>query len=140
MSQPTVANKLRLLRFSEEERHIIRDSNMPERIARQFLRIADDAKRKKLLLFAEAHSLSGEECESYIEAILNEQPREAKSKKKSATQRLTGTVSDMRFFMNSIDKAIVLAGSAGFPIERKETDCGDYLELRLMIPKSRLAR
>lgn len=137
LSQPTVANKLRLLRFSEEERRLIRESEMPERVARQFLRIGDDNERRKVLLFALTHGLSGDDCENYIENRLNNNPKPQKSKKKSATQKLTGTVSDVRFFMNSIDKAIFLAGSAGFPIERKETDCGEYLELRLMIPKSK---
>ncbi len=140
LSQPTVANKLRLLRFSEEERRLIRESDMSERLARQFLRIGDDNKRRKVLLFALSHGLSADDCEIYIENLLNRGQRPQKNKKKSATQKLTGTISDVRFFMNSIDKAIFLAGSAGFPIERRETDCGDYLELRLMIPKSRLSK
>ncbi len=139
LSQSTVANKLRLLRFSEEERRLIRESEMPERVARQFLRVGDDKKRRKLLLFALTHELSGEDCEAFIESRLDE-AKTQKGKKKSATQKLTGTVSDVRFFMNSIDKAIFLAGSAGYPIERKETDCGDYVELRLMIPKSKLSK
>ncbi len=137
LSQSTIANKLRLLRFSEEERRLIRESELPERIARQFLRIGDDGKRRKTLLFALTHGLSGDDCEAYIDNQLNEKEKTQKNKKKSATQKLTGTVSDVRFFMNSIDKAIGLAGSAGFPIERKETDCGDFVELRLMIPKVR---
>ena len=45
LSQPAVANKLRLLRLSEAERRIILQNNLSERHARALLRVKDDEKR-----------------------------------------------------------------------------------------------
>ena len=137
VSQPTVANKLRLLRFSEEERRIIKDCRMPERQARAFLRITDGEERKKLLRSAEAHGLTPEECEAKVEQYLKGIPRPARVKSVGGTQKLVGAISDIKFFMNSLDKAVCLACAAGFAIEREETDGGEFMELRLKIPKKR---
>lgn len=136
LSQPTVANKLRLLKLSDEERRIISECDMPERVARALLRISDGQARLRLIKSAQAHSYTPEQCLRRIEALLSGAPRPAKPKK-SATQRLVGAISDMRFFMNTVDKAINLASAAGFDVERCESDKGDYIELKLLIPKSK---
>jgi len=46
-------------------------------------------------------------------------------------------LSDIRFFMNSVEKAIGLAAAAGFEVERTDNDLGDFYELHLVIPKAR---
>jgi len=139
LSQPTVANKLRLLKYGEEERRIIRESRMPERQARAFLRISNSEARLKLLQAAAEKGYTAEECELLVESYLHGAKKPEKQKKKGATQKLVGTVSDIRFFINSVDKAIGLASAAGFTVEREETDKGDHLEICLKIPKSRMA-
>ena len=139
LSQPTVANKLRLLKYGEEERRIIRKSRMPERQARCFLRIADSEKRLRLLCIAAENGYTVEECELLVENCFGRPQRTGRQKKKGATQKLVGTVSDIRFFINSVDKAISLASAAGFSVEREENDKGDYVEICLKIPKSRMA-
>lgn len=138
LSQPTVANKLRLLKFSDEERRILTECGLPERAARAFLRITDDRARLRLIKSAEAHSYTTEQCIRRVDAYLKGAPRPIKAKK-GAKQRLVGTISDMRFFMNTVDKAINLASAAGFSVEKSENDKGDYIELKLLIPKNRKA-
>ncbi len=135
LSQPTVANKLRLLRFEEEERRIIIDCDFPERLCRQFLRIENSDARLKLLKSAEAHSLTPEECIKRIDGYLK--GGEELSKAKGAHRRTVSALSDIRFFINSVDKAIGLAAAAGFEVERNDSDLGDFYELRLVIPKAR---
>lgn len=139
LSQPTVANKLRLLKYSEEERRIIRESRMPERQARSFLRISNTDIRLRLLKTAAENGYTAEECEVLVESYFGGIQKPVKQKKKGATQKLVGTVSDIRFFINSVDKAISLASAAGFTVERQEKDNGDYVEICLKIPKSRMA-
>lgn len=137
LSQPTVANKLRLLKFDDEERRIISDCCFSERLCRQFLRIENSSARLKLLRSAEAHNLSYEECEKRIDGYLNGTPPKAAVSKKCAHGKTIGALSDIRFFMNSVDKAIGLAAAAGFEVERNDNDLGDFYELRLVIPKAR---
>lgn len=139
LSQPTVANKLRLLRYTEEERRLIRNSRTPERQARAFLRINDASTRLKLLELAIGNEYTAEECEILVESYLGGKQQPQKQKKKGATQKLVGTVSDIRFFMNSLDKAIGFAAAAGVRVEKEEKDKGDYVELCLKIPKGRMA-
>ncbi len=136
ISQPTVANKLRLLKLTQEEQRIISDCKLPERTARAFLRITDERSRLRLIKSAEAHGYTPDQCIRRVEAYLKGAPRPIKAKK-GATQRLVGTISDMRFFMNTVDKAINLASAAGFAVERSENDVGDFIELKLLIPKNR---
>jgi len=139
LSQPTVANKLRLLRYTEEERTLIRNSHTPERQARAFLRINDADTRFKLLELAINNGSTAEECEILVESYLGGKQQPCKQKKKGATQKLVGTVSDIRFFMNTLDKAIGFAAAAGVRVEKEEKDKGDHLELCLKIPKGRMA-
>ena len=138
LSQPAVANKLRLLNLSAEERRIILACGYPERTARAFLRVTNAEARLKLIKTAQAHALSPEQCIHRVEAYL-QGAKEPARQRKSAAQRLVGAVSDVRFFMNTVDKAINLATAAGFRVEREEADRGDYIELKLTIPKSRKA-
>ena len=139
LSQPTVANKLRLLKYTEEERKLIRESHMAERQARAFLRINDMDARFKILKLAVDNRYTAEECELLVESYLGGKEHQTKQKKKSATQRLVGTLSDIRFFINTVDKAIGLASAAGVRVEKEQHDKGDYVELCLKIPKGRIA-
>ncbi|MBQ3196007.1 MAG: ParB/RepB/Spo0J family partition protein [Clostridia bacterium] len=134
MRQSTVANKLRLLRFSDEERRIIIDCNFSERLCRVFLRIENATARLKLLKSAEAHGWSHTECEKQVDAYLN---GAVKQVQKCAHRRTVSALSDIRFFMNSVEKAIGLAAAAGFEVERTDNDLGDFYELHLVIPKAR---
>lgn len=138
LSQPTVANKLRLLKLTEEERRIIIDCGLPERAARAFLRVPNEQARLRLIKSAEAHGYTPDQCIRRVDAYLKGAPRPIKAKK-GAAQRLVGAISDVRFFMNTVDKAIRLASAAGFAVERSEDDKGDYIELKLLIPKNRKA-
>ena len=139
LSQPTVANKLRLLKYTEEEKRLIREHRLPERQARAFLRISDIDARLKILTLAVEKGFTAEECEILVESYLSGKTQQTKQKKKSATQRLVGTVSDIRFFINTVDKAIGLASAAGVKVEKEQHDKGDYVELCLKIPKGRIA-
>lgn len=137
VSQPMVANKLRLLKFSDEERRIITDCHISERLCRLFLRVENESARLRLLRLAEAHGLNAEQCEARIDAYLKGAPTQQKHKKGGAAPKIVGTLSDIRFFINSVDKAVGMANAAGFEVEREEKDLGDFYEVHLIIPKSK---
>lgn len=69
-SQPNIANKLRLLRFSSTEREIILQSGLTERHARAVLRIKDDVKRLETLRLIAAEGMDLKETEAYVEEIV----------------------------------------------------------------------
>lgn len=136
IKQSTVANKLRLLKLTEEERRIVLENKLSERHVRALVRIEDLRQRMKMLRLIELYSLSAEECEKRIEAYLKG-GASGGEKNKRPERRFIGTFSDVKFFINTVDKAVNLATAAGFQVEREELDNGEFIELRLKIPKSR---
>ena len=73
-SQSTIANKLRLLRFSQEERHKIIDFGLTERHARALLRLKSPAARATLLSQIRAKALNVAATESLIAEHLAKRP------------------------------------------------------------------
>lgn len=69
-AQSSVANKLRLLRLSEEEQRYILDEKLTERHARALLKITDGALRFAVLREIASKKLNVSASEQYIERIL----------------------------------------------------------------------
>lgn len=68
-SQSNIANKLRLLKFSDEEKEYLLSSEMSERHARTLLRIKDEALRRKILIKVCKEKLSIKDTEILVEEI-----------------------------------------------------------------------
>lgn len=68
-SQSNIANKLRLLKFSDEEKEYLLSSEMSERHARSLLRIKDEALRRKILIKVCKEKLSVKDTEILVEEI-----------------------------------------------------------------------
>ena len=72
ITQPAVANKLRLLRFSEVERKVMLDNGLTERHARSFLRIKDSGLRMSVLERVVLGGLNVKQTEKMVEKVLRE--------------------------------------------------------------------
>ena len=68
VSQSYIANKLRLLNFSEEMTELIRKSGVSERHARSLLRIDDEEVQRGILEKVKDRSLSVRECEALVDS------------------------------------------------------------------------
>lgn len=139
MSQSNLANKLRLLRLCGEERAIIREAGLSERHAREFLRVEDDELRLLLLKKAAADKLPVSSCCAMIDAAIAPKNEEDQSKKRGHGIKYAFMIKDIRFFINSVDRSIKLLSQAGVPVERQQQEDGDFLEIRLRIPKTSVA-
>ncbi len=119
VSQSYVANKLRLLRFSEEERRLILSSSLSERHARCLLRLCDENERRRALDHIISKGLNVSASEKYVESLLS-----AENSKRQPKIRFV--FKDLRLFYNSIDRAAELVRSSGVPvkIERNEMEAG----------------
>ena len=70
VSQSYIANKLRLLRFSKDERERILKNGLTERHARALLRLSEEAERVRVIeIFAE-RGMNVAAAEEYIESLL----------------------------------------------------------------------
>ena len=128
-SQSAIANKLRLLRLTSEERKCIVENGLSERHARAILRIPQEDVRKKLLAQVVEKGLTVRQTEELIEKVLEEKPAKP-------SKGRTFIAKDIRLFLNTIDHAIRTMQDAGILAQADRKDMGDYLEYTVKIPKT----
>ncbi len=97
-TQSAVANKLRLLRLSQQNMELIRCNNLTERHARALLRLNDEADRINVTNYIIEHELNV----SRTEDILTNSSRRRKIRSRSLTgeprKDVVRLVKDVRFF------------------------------------------
>ena len=70
LSQSAVANKIRLLKLSADERELIMESGLTERHARAFLRVSDTSLRESIIRTVVERRLNVSDTDKYITAVL----------------------------------------------------------------------
>ena len=128
--QSTIANKLRLLKLSLEEREKITEAGLTERHARSLLRLQDPLQRDIALNKIIINGLNVQKTELLIESMLN------KTLKKAGKSQRTVIIKDLRIFMNTINKAIDTMKLSGIDAKRSQRETDDYIEYVVVIPKS----
>ncbi len=126
--QSTIANKLRLLRLTSEERETITQYNLTERHARALLRIASPEDRAIVLDKVIDEGLNVDKTEQFIDAFIGSDSRRQKYKKR------TNVFRSMTIFVNTINKAVEAMKSAGISAYSSEIKGEDYIEYRVRIP------
>lgn len=102
VSQSYIANKLRLLNFSEDMTAKIRSSGISERHARTLLRLTDEDKQSAALEKIVSMNLSVRECEAIVDAMVDkEAPKiisrsSAKGRIHTFQKTLTRSISTLR--------------------------------------------
>lgn len=124
-TQAAVANKIRLLKLSDEVRDHVRSTGLTERHARALLTLEDDEARLKAAKYISAHSLTVAQSEEYI-AKLTSSP--------SPKPRKTVIIKDIRLFLNSIGRAVDSIKSAGIDATCTRTTEDGYLTLSIKVP------
>ena len=79
LSQSAVANKIRLLKLSEDERQMILESDLTERHARALLRIPENLLRSECLQTIIERKLNVSETDKYITCLLSQAPEPPKT-------------------------------------------------------------
>jgi len=133
VSQSYIANKLRILKLSEDERNIISEYGLTERHARSFIRITDEEERKKIIETVIKRSMNVSSTDKYIDKVLSEKEQELKKH-----QREIYIIKDVRLFLNTIDKVVDTIAQSGINIKSEKTDRGEYIEIFLSVPKTKI--
>lgn len=138
VSQSYIANKLRLLRFSKEERELLLKNGLTERHARTLLRLSEPEERLRVMKIFIERGMNVAAAEEYIESLLCAESRaeEIRSKPPKSEQRHKLIIKDIRIFYNSIDHAVDIIKKSGIPVEstRKETESGTLISI--LLPKA----
>lgn len=128
-AQPTVANKLRLLRLPEDVRALLRENGLTERHARALLRLQDPEVQRRAAGDIVRRGMNVAQAEAYVEKLLQS------AQVTPPRGRSTYIIKDVRVFLNSVDRGLHLMRQAGVDAgwDRQDTDREILLTIR--IPK-----
>lgn len=137
VSQSYIANKLRLMRLTDNERQLILDNGMSERHARALLRLTPGDERMGILIAMIERQMNVAQAEEYVESILCAEARveEIRKEPPKSERRQKLIIKDIRIFYNSIDHAVDIIKKCGIPVEstRQETQEGTLISI--LLPK-----
>lgn len=111
LTQSAIANKLRLLRLSSEEKDVILHNGLTERHARALLRIKDPLARKEALLHIINRGFNVRQAEEYIEKLIN--PADPPEKRE---------LSSCKSLISVLKKAIEASREQGLRIKTSHTE------------------
>ena len=132
-AQSTVANKLRLLKFSDSERNLIVRGNITERQARALIRIDDQSKRLKLLDEIIRKHLNIEQTEEMVNNIISEVQNLYDGSPKSPVKKKKFLFPVPRLYINSINKIVKTMKEANIDCETFMSRDGEYYEYTIKI-------
>lgn len=126
--QSTIANKLRLLRLTNDEREMIMRYNLTERHARSLLRIASPAERMVLIEKIVKNNLNVEKTDRLIDEYIYSQ------KERDSYQKRSKVFQNVKIFVNTINRAVETMKAAGISADSRKIQNEDYIEYRVRIP------
>ena len=128
-TQAAVANKLRLLRLFPETIDIIRQNHLTERHGRALLALEEETAQVEAARYIAGHQLNVAQAEAYIERC-RASPQTRPNPKKQVFLK------DVRFFINSVTRAVDSVRSAGLEATCTQTTEDGNLLLTIVIPKA----
>ena len=132
-SQPTIANKLRLLRLSAPVIDCLRQYGLTERHARTLLRLTDPEQQLAAARHIGKRGLNVAQTEQYIDRLT------AENRTEPPRRRPTYIIKDVRLFLNNVERGVRLMQSAGVGAEVGRRDTEEEILLTIHIPKRREA-
>jgi ParB family chromosome partitioning protein len=131
-TQSTIANKLRLLRLSDEEQEWIENASLSERHARALLRLDDEQARREALSKVISDNLNVRQTEELVSLMKKSNPQTTRRGNSKAV------IKDLRIFVNSIHRAIDTMKLAGINAEARQSENNNFIEYTIRIPKAQL--
>ncbi len=129
LSQPCVANKLRLLNLTLDERKLIISSPLTERHCRAALKLSDPAQRLRVFETAVKKELNVAQTEELVDQILYGTEKHSQDPKQMCA------IKDIRLCYNTIDRAISTIEKAGINVTKEKYEDGNYVEFIIRINK-----
>lgn len=127
-SEGSVINKLKLLKYTYEERKILIESNLSEHHALSLLKIQDVNIRKKITKNVINNNLNVIQTDELVQKIIDPDDDLKKSKHKFV-------IKDIRVFYNTIDKAVSTMRQSGINATEEKTETDEFVEYRIRITK-----
>lgn len=129
--QPTVANKLRLLRLDPQVRQFLTDHGLGERIARALLPLEHTDRQLRAARHILQNQMSARQAESYISTLLGP---------KKGSRRAMGYLRDLRILFSPVDKAVEEIKRCGISVQAQTTEEEDFVCYTIRVPKKASAK
>ena len=126
ISQPALANKLRILQLPRTVLERLAQAGCTERHARALLPLAEDARLEKTAERVIASSLTVARTEKLVARLLEAPARRG---------RRTLILKDLRLFTSAINRAVDVMKEAGIAASSVKTEDGDAITYTIVIPK-----
>lgn len=127
-TQSTIANKIRLLKLSEEIRMKIRMNGLTERHARALLKLPTEELQYEAIENICSKRLNVEQTERLISAMID------RENERESIRRRSGAFKDIRLFVNTINKAVEMMKAAGINADSQKIKEKGYIEYIVRIP------
>lgn len=124
-TQPTVANKLRLLAFSPAERDKLIAAGAGERHARALLGLEETARAALLVRMT---------AEGWTVARTEREVAKLKAAERTPRRTVTPLVKDVRLFFNTVDRAVDTMRRSGLAVDAEKREGDGYIEWVVRIP------
>lgn len=128
-AQSTIANKLRLLRLSEDERELITKFHLTERHARALLKLGSQEERMCVLEKVIKNNLNVDKTEKLVDDYIGFVRVKNNYKKRG------GIFGGMKSFAEVLNKAVSAMQAAGISACSSRIQNDDYIEYRVRIPR-----
>lgn len=127
-AQSTIANKLRLLKLTEQEKLVITKFGLTERHSRALLRLAAPEDRMEIINKIVKNKLNVEKTEQAVDEYIKG------NNIKESYRKRSGAFSDVRLFVNTINKAVETMRAAGIAADSNKVRYDDCIEYKIRIP------
>ena len=138
-SPSVLSAKMRLLRFSPEERDLITENALSSRHADALLHLHDPAMRLFALQYITENSLPPDRAEELCQTLARSPEefipslRPGGKARNRPLRRLV--VKDVRLFLNSVDRAILSIQEAGYAVVAEKEEHDSFITYSIRIPK-----
>lgn len=134
LSQPAVANKLRILNLPRELLTLMREASLSERHARALLRLKDEGAIMPALHHIIQEKLTVAETDNYIDGLLADSVPPGRAPEKPTKEPLI-VVGDVRFFLNTVQRGLEVMQRSGIPAQCSREEGEDEIILTISIPR-----
>ena len=131
LSQPALANKLRLLTLTTAQQQLCTAAGLTERHARALLRLEDPEQRLAAVEHIGKNQLNVADAEGYIDRLV------AQNQTTQPRRRSAYIIKDVRLFLNSVDRGVRLMQTAGVGAKVSRRDTEDTICLTVTIPRAK---
>ena len=127
--QSTISNKIRILSLPDDIQDAIIVGNLTERHARALLKLESHEDRKRVIARITGNNLNVKQTEKLIEDIIAGREKSERNKRKI-------NYISYKIYLNTIRKAFNQVKDVEKDAKFIESDQGDFLEVKIIIPKN----